>query len=227
VSQEGIGRHAAGNRLPRHRHVHGYVALVLAGGYEEAGDDGRLAARPGTVVIHDRWAAHQDHFGAGGARVLNLPALPDLAGAGSVADPDTVARMAERDPLAAAELVRESFRPDAACAMDWPDLLAAALRDDPAVPIAAWADRMGLDPASVSRGFARAYGLSPKRFRLEARTRRALLALDRWQGSLAVFAAEHGFADQAHFTRSVLAMTGHPPARLKAKSVQSTGASAR
>ncbi|ATY34582.1 AraC family transcriptional regulator [Sphingomonas psychrotolerans] len=216
-----MGRHAAGERLPRHRHVEGYVALVLAGGYEEAGDDGRLVARPGTVVIHDRWAAHQDRFASGGARVLNLPALPGLAGAGSVADPDAVARVAERDPLAAAALVRESFRPDAARANDWPDLLAAALRDAPAVPIAAWAERMGLDPASVSRGFARAYGVSPKRFRLEARTRRALLALDRWRGSLAAFAAEHGFADQAHFTRSVLAVTGHPPARLKAKSVQS------
>jgi AraC-like DNA-binding protein len=227
VSHNGIGRHAAGDRLPRHRHVEGYVALVLAGSYDEAGDDGRLEARPGIVVIHDRWAAHRDHFGAGGARVLNLPALPGLAGAGSVADPDAVARMAERDPSAAAELVRESFRPDAARAADWPDLLAAALRDDPGVAITSWADRMGLDPASVSRGFSRAYGLSPKRFRLEARTRRAVLALDRWHGGLAAFAAEHGFADQAHLTRSVLAMTGHPPARLKAKSVQSAGAAAR
>lgn len=228
MSHSGIGRHAAGERLPRHRHVEGYVALVLAGGYEEAGDDGRLAARPGMVVVHDRWAAHQDRFGTGGARVLNLPALPGLApGAGSVADPDAVARLAERDPLAAAELVRESFRPDAAHATDWPDLLAATLNDDTSVALASWAERMGLDPASVSRGFARAYGVSPKRFRLEARTRRALLALDRWHGSLAALAAEHGFADQAHLTRAVLAMTGHPPARLRAKSVQSAGAATR
>jgi AraC-like DNA-binding protein len=228
VSLGGIGRHAAGERLPRHRHVEGYVALVLAGSYEEAGDEGRLAARPGTVVLHDRWASHQDRFGTGGARVLNLPALPGLAaGAGNVADPDAVVRLAERDPLTAAELVRESFRPDACSAADWPDLLAARLREVSAFPIAVWADQMGLDPASVSRGFARAYGVSPKRYRLEARTRRAILALDRWQGSLAAFAAEQGFADQAHLTRSVLAMTGSPPARLRAKSVQSAGAAAR
>jgi len=227
VSQVGIGRHAAGDRLPRHRHAEGYVALVLAGGYEEAGYDGRVAARPGMVVIHDRWTAHQDRFGARGAQVLNLPALPGLSGAGSIADPDHIVRLAERDPLAAAALVRESFRSGAPRVADWPDLLAAALGNDRDLSIADWADRMGLDPASVSRGFARAYGVSPKRFRLEARTRRALLALDRWPGSLAALAAEHGFADQAHLTRAVVAMTGQPPARLRAKSVQAGGAAAR
>jgi AraC-like DNA-binding protein len=83
-----------------------------------------------------------------------------------------------------------------------------------------WAGRMGLDPASVSRGFARAYGVSPKRFRLEVRTRRALAALPAWPGSLADLAADQGFADQAHLARSVVAMTGISPIRFRAKSVQ-------
>ncbi|KAI1692069.1 helix-turn-helix domain-containing protein [Ditylenchus destructor] len=68
---------------------------------------------------------------------------------------------------------------------DWPDLLAATLARDPALSITAWADRAGLDPASVSRGFARAYGVSPKRFRLELRTRSAVRALAGWRGTLA------------------------------------------
>lgn len=217
----GVQRYPAGQCLPRHRHAHGYVALVLGGDYEESGDQGRVAVRPGTVVVHGDWTAHRDHFGARGAHVLNLPVARGLApGAGQIADPDTAARLAERDPQAAADYVRDHFRAGAANRDDWPDLLAAALVGDPDIMLADWAERAGLNPASISRGFARAYGVSPKRFRLEARTRRALAALDGWRGSLADLAADRGFADQAHLTRSIVAMTGIPPALHRAKSVQ-------
>lgn len=219
-----IGRHAASERLPRHRHADPYVAVVLRGGYQEAGDEGRFAARPGTVIVHGCWTAHLDRFGACGAEVLNLPTVAGLApGVGTIDDPDAVARMAERDPLAAAEHLRNGFNRHAVGMADWPDLLAEALRTDPDLGLARWARRMKLEPASVSRGFARAYGVSPKRFRLEVRTRRALAALGDWRGSLADLAADHGFADQAHLTRSVGAMTGVPPVVLRAKSVQARG----
>lgn len=224
MSGLGIGVHAANECLPRHRHADGYIAVVLGGGYHEAGDEGRFAAHPGTVVVHGRWTAHFDHFGNRGARVLNLPAIPGLApGAGTIADVDIVARIAERDPVAAAEHVRAHCCADVGLSNDWPDLLAAVLRCDPDTPLAPWARHMKLDPASVSRGFARAYGVSPKRFRLEARTRRAIAALADWRGSLADLAADQGFADQAHFTRSVGAMTGVPPVIMRAKSVQARG----
>lgn len=216
-----VGRHAASERLPRHRHADGYVALVLGGGYEEAGDQGRFAARPGTVVVHGGWTAHLDRFGAQGAQVLNLPIPAGLApGVGTIADADAVARLAERDAPAAGLLVRDQFRSGLATFADWPDLLAAAIRADPDLALARWARQTGLDPASVSRGFARAYGVSPKRFRLEVRTRRALTALGGWHGSLAQLAADLGFADQAHMARAVAAMTGSSPVRLRAKSVQ-------
>ena len=224
----GVGRYPAGECLPRHRHVHGYVALVLGGDYEESGDQGRIAVRPGTVVVHGDWTAHQDRFGARGAQVLNLPVAEGLAlGAGHITDPDTAARLAERDPQAAADYVRDHFRAGAARRDDWPDLLAAALAADPDIMLADWADHMGLNPASISRGFARAYGVSPKRFRLEARTRQALTALDAWQGSLADLAADQGFADQAHMARSIAAMTGAPPILHRAKSVQAGRAGPR
>ena len=216
-----LGRHVAGECLPRHRHARGYVALVLGGGYDEAGDQGRLSASAGTVVVHGDWTAHRDHFGARGAQVLNLP-LPAglLPGPGHIADPDASVRLAERDPRAAAAYVREQFRAGAARRDDWPDLLADALTLDPGLALTPWARRMTLDPASVSRGFARAYGVSPKRFRLEVRTRRAFAALASWRGSLADLAADQGFADQAHLARSVVALTGMPPVRFRAKSVQ-------
>lgn len=214
---KGWTRHAPGEALARHRHDAGYVAVVLDGGYLEAGEGGRIRAEAGMALIHHGWSAHQDGFGAAGARVLNLPLPTGLAeGAVHLADPDAVARLAERDPHAAAELVRESAMPAAAGPDDWPDLLAAALGRDPALSITGWADRTGLDPASVSRGFLRAYGVSPKRFRLELRTRTAVRALSGWQGSLADLAADHGFADQAHFARAALALTGFTPSQLRA-----------
>ncbi|SNS99043.1 helix-turn-helix domain-containing protein [Sphingopyxis indica] len=221
MSLPGIGRHAAGEALPRHRHAEPYVAVVLSGGYVEAGDQGRIDADAGTVVVHDRWTAHRDLFGRRGAEVLNLPFVVGMRpGAGRLADPDFAVRLCERDPVAAARHVRDHIVPIVSPVDDWPDLLAAALRDDPDLRLTDWARGAALDPASVSRGFARAYGVTPKRFRLEARVRRALAALDGWQGSLADLAAAEGFADQAHMTRAVAIMTGMPPAAIRAKSVQ-------
>ena len=212
-----IGRHGVGERLARHRHEEGYVAVVLDGGYLEAGESGRIRAEAGMAVVHHDWSAHQDGFGAAGARVLNLPLPTGLAeGPVRVADVDAVARLAERDPRAAAQLVRDTATATPATPGDWPDLLAAALAADPALAITDWARAAGLDPASVSRGFARAYGISPKRFRLELRTRCAVRALAGWRGTLAALAAEHGFADQAHFARAALALTGFTPSQLRA-----------
>lgn len=228
MSAVGLGRHAADERLPRHRHAEGYIAVVLGGGYEEAGDAGRFTLRPGMVVVHGGWTAHLDRFGVHGAEVLNLPLAPGLApGVGTIDDPDAAARLAERDPRAATAFVAERFRASGERHADWPDLLAAALSADPDLAIASWARGIGLDPASVSRGFARAYGASPKRFRIEARTRRALAALSGWRGTLADLAADQGFADQAHMARAIAAMTGVPPIRLRAKSVQASRAPRR
>ena len=210
-------RHAPGEALARHRHDAGYVAVVLDGGYLEAGESGRIRAEAGMAVIHHGWAAHQDGFGDKGARVLNLPLADGLAeGPVRLADPDAVVRLARSDPIAAAALLRETATLVSAGPGDWPDLLAQALAADPALAIAGWADAAGLDPASVSRGFARAYGVSPKRFRLELRTRGAVRALTGWRGTLAALAAEHGFADQAHLARAALALTGRTPSQLRA-----------
>lgn len=216
-----MSRHAASERMPRHRHTEGYAALVLAGGYVEAGDRGRLRVRPGQVVVHGAYEAHQDHFASAGALVLNLPLVDGLnIVSGVVVDADAIARLAERDIFAAAALLKETLQPVEARLTDWPDRLAAALAAKVEFSIEDWAAEMGLAPQSVSRGFRLAYGVSPKRYRLEQRTLRALRDLQTWRGTLAELAAETGFSDQAHLTRAVVALTGSAPHRLKVKSVQ-------
>lgn len=215
-----ITRHRAADRLARHRHAEAYVAVVLEGGYLEAGESGRVRASPGTVIAHEALSAHRDDFGTSGAVVLNLPAIAGVDGAGSIADADALVRAAERDPAEAALLLAAGFRPGAQSPDDWPDQLAAALNANPDLAIGSWADAAGLDATSVSRGFSRAYGVSPKRFRLEARARRAARALPFWQGNIAALAAETGFADQAHLARAIRDLTGRTPQALRAKYVQ-------
>src|SRR5689334_17015230 len=120
-----ISSHSARDRMPRHRHAEGYAALVLAGGYVEAGDRGRVAVQAGHVVIHHAFEAHEDHFSRAGAVVLNLPHIARNSLTGVVQDPDAIARLAERDITAAANLLQETFRPVDAQLADWPDRLAA------------------------------------------------------------------------------------------------------
>jgi AraC-like DNA-binding protein len=211
-----MSRHSASERMPRHRHVEGYAALVLAGGYVEAGDRGRIRVQAGQVVIHGAYEAHQDHFARAGALVLNLPLLGALEGiTGVVSDADAIVREAERDIVGAAALLKETIEPVNVLLTDWPDRLAAALATQCDFSLEDWADGMGLAPQSISRGFRQAYGVSPKRYRLEQRTLRALRKLQTWPGTLAGLAADVGFADQAHLTRAVLAMTGVAPHRLR------------
>lgn len=206
----------AGDRMDRHRHAEAYAALVLAGGYVEAGDRGRFHARPGQVLIHGPWESHMDAFSGAGARVLNLPLTGRVGfGAGVAADPDAVARAAERNLAEAEALLRETMRPLDAALDDWPDLLAAALRRDPHTALEVWAEAAGLAPATVSRGFRQAFGTSPRRYRAEQRALKAAEALATRADSLAALAADLGFVDQAHMTRAVSALTGFAPGRLR------------
>jgi AraC-like DNA-binding protein len=216
-----MSNHRAGERLARHRHAEGYAALVLGGGYVEAGDNGRIRVQPGQVVVHNAHEAHQDDFSSVGAQVLNITLVEGLdVVTGMVKDPDAIAGLAERDIAGAAALLKDAIQPLDAQLSDWPDMLAAALASTAEFSIEDWADGMNLAPQSISRGFRRAYGVNPQRYRLEQRTLRAIRKLHAWRGTMAALAAELGFSDQAHLTRAVVALTGLPPNRLKVKCIQ-------
>jgi AraC-like DNA-binding protein len=123
--------------------------------------------------------------------------------------------MAERDSIAAADLVVSSLMAPLASPGDWPDLLAAALRDNPALGLTDWAERMGLAVETVARGFKRAYGVSPKRYRADVRALQAWRLIPRSTLPLAQLALALGFTDQAHMTRDVAALTGRTPGALR------------
>jgi AraC-like DNA-binding protein len=216
-----LRQYSGGSCLPRHRHLGAYAALVLAGDFVEAGDQGRHRLAAGRVVFHRPFEAHRDEFGRAGAVVLDLPLsrCPSFT-TGELDAVDAVVRLAARDAEAAADLLLEEVRPAEAELADWPDALARVLANEPQTSLTAWAERHGLTPQAVSRGFRQTYGTTAKRFRAEHRAQRAVLALPGWTGTLAGLAAEVGFVDQAHLTRAVVSLTGCPPGRLRAKWIQ-------
>jgi AraC-like DNA-binding protein len=212
--------HSPGERLARHRHDNGFAAVVLSGGYVEAGDTGRHRVTAGDVILHQAFESHLDQIDRRGAQVLVLP-LPFGPGAaaarGRVADPDLMARLTAVDAWAAAEALAEGFQPTevAPGSEDWPDALARRLLADPDLSISLWAEAKGLHPGSVSRGFQQQFGVTAAAFRATARAHRALAALDDPALSLAQVADDCGFADQAHMTRAIVGLTGSTPRQLR------------
>ena len=74
---------------------------------------------------------------------------------------------------------------------------------------------LGVSPYRLSRSFQALVGVPLTRYRNRLRVGRALDRLAEGAPSLAALAAELGFADQAHLTRTVHAHLGHTPGQLR------------
>ena len=159
--------------IPRHRHERAYAAVILSGGYQESGSLGRFSVGSGHVLLHRMFDAHVDRFESQGAQILNLLLDKEpMFGLGIIADPDVLVRAAEDDAAAAACALWEQLVPVKPRPADWPDLLAQDLLEDPRLRLEEWAERHGLAPATVSRGFGKVFATSPGVFRAEARAHR-------------------------------------------------------
>lgn len=203
----------SGTTLPRHMHASAYATLVLEGGYEEAGESGRWCVRAGEVLIHAPFSIHRNQSLSQGARLLNLrlPATTALSACGSVSNADLIVRLARHDPPAAAQALLEGWRLGTAPLDDAPDRLASLLADGDPVSIGTWSRAQGVVRQTVFRGFRALYGVSPTRYRVEARARRAWRLILAGGQTLAGVAEEAGYADQAHMSREVKRLTGRTP----------------
>jgi AraC-like DNA-binding protein len=213
----------AGAKIPRHQHRDGYITVVLSGGYQEAGFDGRRNLAEGNVVVHRRYDAHLDTIASRGAALINLP-LPSafsLPSAFQIDDPDAIARIAEDDPFEAAFCLQP--KEEILSATDWSDLLAQALIRRTNQRLDDWAHEIGLAVETLSRGFRSAYGVAPARFRAEARARQAMIMIERAELSLAAIAVECGYFDQSHLSRAIVALTGRPPGHWRRSSPYNNG----
>lgn len=74
---------------------------------------------------------------------------------------------------------------------------------------------LDVSPYRLSRAFPRTLGVSLTRYRNRVRVGHALDRLEQGEQRLAELAAELGFSDQAHLTRTVGQHVGYPPAVLR------------
>lgn len=200
--------------MARHMHPTADMAVVLSGGYEEAGDGGRFHVRAGDVVMHAPFDSHLDRFTPKGAHILSLPAWHSSAfkgGFGHINDPDLIVRVAERDLARAAALVLASWREHSLSGMDWPEQLAQTLAANPELYLNEWAREFGLAAATVSRGFKQVFGITPSRFRAHSRAKLAWAMIAASDAPLCRIAADLGFSDQSHMTRHLRSLTGKTP----------------
>ncbi|MFF0320844.1 helix-turn-helix domain-containing protein [Nonomuraea angiospora] len=77
------------------------------------------------------------------------------------------------------------------------------------------AELLAVSPYQLSRAFTRELGVSLTHYRNRVRVGRALDRLEDGEASLAGLAADLGFADQAHLTRTIRHHAGHTPTALR------------
>jgi len=231
----------------------GYRVVLVTRGRFRRRTDGVLAELDPTVGYvgvpgQEERFAHP----AGGDRCTSISLRPDLwravAGEGARLERSTVyvdARLdlARRRVLAAAragedagelvlELARRVVRQVVGRAVEAPsrhgdrDLVADARRvigeEDPGglFPLA---ELLGVSPYRLSRAFTGELGESLTRYRNRVRVGHALDRLEEGEASLAGLAADLGFADQAHLTRTMRAHLGHTPTVVKRLLANSLG----
>ena len=200
-----------------------YGTLLLDGGYCEAGESGRWHVQPGMLIVHAAGESHADWFGDHPTQLIDFR-IPEEIPAGVYRPRDVeaiIGSLRHEVPHSIENL--EPIQGEA----DWPDMLAADIRTDAGLSLGDWAERHGVRRETLSRGFVRAYGVSPAAYRLGVRVKAVLGALREYGGSLADLAAEHGFSDQSHMNRAIRAATGRTPTQIRdVKSVQDRGATA-
>ncbi|MEO5867997.1 MAG: helix-turn-helix transcriptional regulator [Sphingomonas sp.] len=199
--------------VPWHQHNGAYAAIILDGGYEEAGDEGRYQVTAGDVIVHPPFSAHIDRVNVKGATVVNVPLSARAAlslSSGRVADNEQMLWDIRSNAGDVATILTAAILP-AAPKNDLPDALAAAISRDPSMSLGLYADASGASERTLRRQFALTYGITSKHFRARAKAKRAWEQITYMNKALVDIALDVGFADQAHMSRAIRWLTGYSP----------------
>jgi AraC family transcriptional regulator len=234
-------------KLPRHSHPQPTIAVILRGGFagRYGGTDRECA--PMTLLVEPAGASHANHFGDLPTSVLTLslastePSLEalgrqprfarDAFSAGLAHQADTeLRRPDELTPLAVEGLALEMVTRLARTPSDrgMPGWLSEARdllheRYAESLRLGDVASAVGVEPDRLARAFRRVYREPMATYvrRLRVRAAADLLLADR-DSAIAAIAAEVGFADQSHLTRSFVRTVGITPARYRASHARGT-----
>ena len=228
--------------VPRHQHELAYVTVVLRGDYLE-GDRGRLdELRPLTAVFNPAGIEHSTVIGPAGASFFTIElceanlrhlgvSLPRSTtfdrGVGAMLWPGlhlySAFKTETADPLVLDAYVLEllgaiaGFEVRDKAAPSWFGRVKERLHEGFREPLrmSDLAREAGVHPVHLARVFRKMERRTPGEYqqRLQVRSACDLLRDPEW--TLAMIAAECGFADQSHFTRIFRRMTGTTPARFR------------
>jgi len=231
--------HPAGSHLPRHAHERAYFCLNHGGSYSEAYGRRRRVCRPGMVVFHPAGETHSEtHHTAVASLNVEVGAswLQRLADMGRTLDSPIEredADLVQAATLLLAELGRRD--PDATVAIEsltWEILFALSgeptatgkaprwllsARDlldgylDQPISLRGLAREAGVHPVHFAAAFRRFHGCSVGEYVRRRRLQYARRRLADPEVPLARIAAEAGFADQSHLTRTFKRFTGMTP----------------
>ena len=233
-------RHERPRAIELHQHALPYFCFLMEGAYTETHDGATIEYEPFSIAFHPASFVHSDEILAPGAtffaieleeawqqrigRHFDVSAwrfelqhgetvwlavqllsafLHDRLDEGVDSDAivsemlGTALRMVERD------------RPERA----WVSDVKRMLRDRFAERILLddIAERIGLHPASLARGFRLDEGVTIGEYLSRMRIQQACRLMSKHDGSLADVATACGFADQSHLTRTFKSITGMPP----------------
>jgi AraC family transcriptional regulator len=230
-------------QLPRHSHPQPTIAVVLRGGFTGRYGGTDRECGPMTLLVEPAGSPHTNRFGRLPTTTLALslasiesPALEavgrqprftrDAYSAGVASQADTERRRPDSlTPLAveglALELVTRLARTPAERGL--PGWLSQARdllheRYAESLRLGDVASAVGVEPDRLARTFRRLYrepvATYVRRLRVNAAADMLVTDLDR---TIATIAAEVGFADQSHLTRSFVRNIGTTPARYRAE----------
>jgi len=214
--QLAVQRIAPGGGIARSQSIESALLLVIDGQLHLSSYRGRERLERGALAIRPTFDCRALDAGPGGAVWLQLPWHTDwsLGATYAVTDVDDLLLRAGHDlagALAEAERVMTQAPSLSPLRIHWADDLQRAIVADPHLSISDWARIHHVSREGAARAFRGAYAVSPARFRLELRARRAWARIVSTDDRLSLIALETGFADQSHMTRAVGWLTGKSP----------------
>ena len=222
--------------VPDHTHEEAHFVLAVDRGYVSAAFDERPTDKPFALVFNPSGTDHRDRFLEAGGRFLGIAFDPviseQIASRGPVGIEGRARAIACRlggllvagsDGLAieeaALELVAEVAGRDGETRIPgWLVKVRDAIHEtagDESLSVADIAQAVGVHPVHLSRCYRKSFGHGPaKAIQLE-RLGRVAEAM-RGEATLAQLAVDHGFADQAHLTRTFRSHWGITPSAARA-----------
>lgn len=229
--------------MPSHRHDFSKVSFMLSGGVKEHRGADETYAEAGWAVVKPAGVLHEDEVGPKGLCTLTLVADPKseqvkLAWRGLVSEyrwipiDRCVGRLIRLwlNRIEQAEPVIEEVVLSLASEVDrcrkisqctpWFQKALGVLNESYATPpsLSVLADEVAVHPVTLSKQF-RAHGTNKSEFVHRLRVQHAMTHLET-ENSLTWIAAENGYADSAHFTRSFRHWVGCTPSQFRKQFVR-------